>query len=214
MTLFQSHWPNWPSSHLEHRERQNLFQAACSLFSASIASGTNYFHLKLLVSLISQIVMYLNDSWLLLESHLQAGKPAYKGYGIAVGCGLTSPAPPGSYFFTSVSQCGNSIKCCGINHDLCQLKGENNQVLHPHLLSYGSCSDLAHTLKSIIPPRLLELLCAFKLWSFFAIIPCCGFWKGVFLPPLPTINEFVTWNILPMCYMSHSVCGYIRSVCL
>lgn len=57
------------------QEMKSLWQAAPSLFSASTAAGTSYFHLKLLISLISQIVMYLNDSWLLLESHLQAGKP-------------------------------------------------------------------------------------------------------------------------------------------
>ena len=35
-------------------------------------------HLELLITLISQIVMYLNDSWLLLKSHLQARKPPYR----------------------------------------------------------------------------------------------------------------------------------------
>lgn len=107
-------------------------------------------------------------------------------------CGLASPAPPGSYFLTPASQHGNSIKCYGINHDLCQLKGENN--LYPHLLYHWHCSNLVHTSKCFVPARLLELLCActLKLWSFFAVIPCCGFWKGVFLPPLSTINEFVT----------------------
>lgn len=117
--------------------------------------------------------------------------PACSHSGTAVGL---LPQPPGSYFFTPVSQHGGSIKCYGINLDLCQWEGENNQVPCPHLLSYWYGSNLLHTLKCFMPVRLVELLCfcILKLWSFFAVIPCSSFWKGVFLPPLPTINEFVT----------------------
>lgn len=72
----------------------------------------------------------------------EASTPAYSHFGIAAG---SLPKPPGYYFVTPVLQHSNSIKYYGINPDLCQWEGENNQVLRPLLRSSWYCSDLLHT---------------------------------------------------------------------
>lgn len=69
------------------------------------------------------------------------------------------------------------------------------RVIKSYVLSFSApgAAQISFT-RRFVPVSLTELVCfcILKLRPFFAVIPCSNFWKGVFLSPLPTINEFVT----------------------